>query len=128
MKKQFVRVKHETLDEISSILNRIPALLKDIKECRKKLLPTADTHRDHDLDLLKTHVGHAVDLLSDPCLPFEVTDGFRDNVKLVHKALLQEKVEVEPPKTSKKEKRPELCMDDDEDPLYWESDDDLEVL
>jgi len=104
MKKQFVRVKHETLDEISSILNRIPALLKDIKECRKKLLPTADTHRDHDLYLFKTHVGHAVNLLSDPCLPFEVTDDFRDNVKLVHKALLQEKVEVEPPKTSKKRK------------------------
>jgi hypothetical protein len=90
------------------------ALLRDIKECRKKLLPTADIHRDHNLDLLKTHVGHAVDLLSDPCLPFEVTDDLRANVGLVHKALLQEKVNVEPPKTSKKEKRQELCMDDDE--------------
>ena len=91
------------------------ALLKDIKECRKKLLPTADIHRDHNLDLLKTHVGHAVDLLSDPCLPFEVTDDLRANVGLVHKALLQEKVNVEPPKTSKKEKRRGLCMDDDGD-------------
>ena len=79
-------------------------MLKDIKECRKKLLPTADTHHDHDLDLLKTHISHAVDLLSDPCLPFEVTDELRDNVGLVRKALFQEKVEVtvEPPKTSKK--------------------------
>ena len=90
------------------------ALLRDIKECRKKLLPTADIHRDHNLDLLKMHVGHAVDLLSDPCLPFEVTDDLRANVGLVHKALLQEKVNVEPLKTSKKEKRQELCMDDDE--------------
>ena len=64
------------------------ALLKDIKECRKKLCPTADTHRDHDLDLLKTHVGHAVDLLSNPCLPFEVTDDLRANVGLVHKDMM----------------------------------------
>ena len=109
-------------------------LLKSIKECRKKLLPTADTHRDHDLDLLKTHVGEAVGLLSDPCLPFEMTNDLRDNVKLVHKALLQEKVEVEPPKTSKKEKRPKLIMDDDDenDLSYLESDDseldELEVV
>ena len=107
-------------------------LLKDIKECRKKLLPTADIHRDHDLDLLKTHVGHAVDLLSDPCLPFEVADDLRANVELVHKAFLQEKVEVtvEPPKTSKKEKRPDCCMDDVEDDLsYWESDEaELDVV
>lgn len=87
--------------------------MKDIKESRKKLIPTADTHRDHDLDLLKKHVGHAVDLLSGPCLPFEVADDLRDNVELVRKALLQEKVKVELPKTSKKEKRPKLCMDDD---------------
>ena len=99
-------------------------MLKGIKECRKKLLPTADTHRDHDLDLLKKHVGHAVDLLTDPYLPFEVTDDLRDNVGLVRKALLQEKVEVELPKTSRKEKRPKLNMDDDENDLsYWESDD-----
>ena len=98
-------------------------LLKDIKECRKKLSPTADTHRDHNLDLLKTHVGHAVDLLSDPYLPFEVTDDLRANVGLVHKALLQEKVEVDPPKTSRKEKRPKLCMDNENDLSYWESDD-----
>ena len=109
------------------------ALLKDIKECRKKLLPTADTHRDHDLDLLKAHVGRAVNLLSDPYLPFEVTDDLRANVGLVHKALLQEKVEVEPPKTSKKGKRPKLNMDGDENDLsYWESDDaeldELDVL
>ena len=58
-------------------------LLKDIKECREKLFPTADAHRDHDLDLLKRHVGHAVDLLSDPCLPFEVTDDLWANVGLV---------------------------------------------
>ena len=105
-------------------------MLKDIKECRKKLLPTADTHHDHDLDLLKTHISHAVDLLSDPCLPFEVTDELRDNVGLVRKALFQEKVEVtvEPPKTSKKEKRPD-CVDDDRDEsvLYWEIDDDAEL-
>ena len=101
------------------------ALLKGIKECRKKLLPTADTHRDHDLDLLKTHVGHAVVLLSDPCLPFEMTDDLRDNVRLVHKALIQEKVKVEPPKTSRQDKRPKLNMDDDEDYLsYWGSNDD----
>lgn len=99
-------------------------LLRDIKEFRKNLIPTADTHRDHDLDLLKTHVGHAVDLLSGPCLPFEMTKDLRDNVDLVRKALLHEKVEVEPPKTSKKEKRPDLCMDDDENDIsYWESDD-----
>jgi len=105
-------------------------LLKDIKECREKLCPTADTHRDHDLHLLKLHVGHAIDLLSDPCLPFEVTDDLRKvtndlrtNVKLVRKALLQEKVEVEPPKTSQKEKQPKLCMDDDENDLsYWSDD------
>lgn len=101
------------------------ALLKSIKECRKKLLPTADTHRDHNLDLLKTHVGHAVDLLSDPYLPFKVTKDLRANVALVHKALLREKVEVEPPKTSKEPKRPKLNMDDDENDLLlaWESDD-----
>jgi hypothetical protein len=64
-------------------------LLKGIKECRKKLLPTADTHRDHDLDLLKMHVGHAVVLLvSDPCLPFEMTEDLRENVGLVHKAFI----------------------------------------
>lgn len=104
------------------------ALLKGIKECRKKLLPTADTHRDHDLDLLKTHVGHAVLLLSDPCLPFETTKDFRDNVELVHKAFIREMVEVEPPKTSRKEKRPKLNMDDDEDCLsYWESDEAVEA-
>jgi hypothetical protein len=98
--------------------------LRDIKESRKKLIPTADTHRDHDLDLLKKNVGHAVDLLSGPCLPFEMTDDLRTNVGRVRKALLQEKVEVEPPKTSKKERRPDLCMDDDENDLsYWESDD-----
>ena len=98
--------------------------MKGIKECRKKLLPTANTHRDHDLASLKKHVGHAVDLLSDPCLPFELTDDLRDNVGLVRKALLQEKVEVELPKTSRKEKRPKLNMDDDENDLsYWESDD-----
>ena len=104
------------------------ALLKDIKECRKKLIPTADTHRDHDLDLLKTHVGHAVDLLSDPCLPFELTDDLRANVGLVRKALLQEKVKVEPPKTSKKDKRPELCMDDDENDLSYLDDAELDEL
>ena len=107
------------------------ALLKGIKECRKKLYPTADTHRDHDLDLLKTHVGHAVDLLSDPHLPFEVTKDLQNNVGLVHKALLQEKVEVEPPKTSRKGKKPKVNMDDDDenDLSYWESDDaELEEL
>ena len=99
------------------------ALLRNVKECRKILSPTADTHRDHDLDLLKTHIRHAVDLLSDPYLPFEMTEKLRADVRLVHKALLQEKIEVEPLKTSKKEKRPELNMDDDEiDPSYWESD------
>ena len=78
----------------------------------------------------KTHVGHAVDLPSDPRLPFEMTNDLRANVGLVRKALLQEKVEIEPPKTSEKEKRPELCMDDDENELsYWESDDEeLDVL
>ena len=68
-----------------------------------------------------------MDLLSDPCLPFEVTDELRDNVGLVRKALFQEKVEVtvEPPKTSRQDKRPKLNMDDDEDYLsYWGSDDD----
>ena len=108
-------------------------LLKNIKEYRKKLDPTADIHRDHDLDLLKTHVRHAVDLLSDPCLLFEVADDLRDNVGLVHKALLQEKVKIEAPKTSKKNKRPNLCMDGDENDLsYWERDDaeldELDVL
>jgi hypothetical protein len=106
-------------------------LLKGIKECRKKLLPTADTHLDHDLDLLKMHVGHAVVLLTDPYLPFEMTEDMRVNVGLVHKALIQEKVEVEPPKTSRKEKRPKLNMDDedDEDYLsYWETrSDDAEI-
>ena len=102
-------------------------LLKGIKECRKKLFPTADTHRDRDLNLLKTHVGHAVDLLRDPCLPFEVTDDLRVNVGLVHKALLQENVNVEPPKTSKKKKRPELCMDDEKDLSNWDDDDDAEL-
>ena len=104
------------------------ALLKGIKECRKKLLPTADTHRDHDLDLLKMHVGHAVVLLSDPCLPFEMIKDLRDNVGLVHKAFIQEKVEVEPPKTSRKEKRPKLKMDDDEDYLSYLESDDAAVL
>lgn len=91
------------------------ALIKAIKECRKELLPTADLHRGHNLDLLKKHVGYAVDLLSDSCLPFEATDDLRTNVKLVHKALLQEKVQVEFPKTCKKKKRPNLCVDDDDD-------------
>jgi hypothetical protein len=107
------------------------ALLKGIKECRKKLYPTADTHRDHDLDLLKTHVDHAVELLCDPCIPFEMTDDLRANVGLVRRALLQEKVEVEQPKTSRNGKRPKLNMDDDEenDLSYWESDDaDLDEL
>ena len=100
-------------------------MLKDIKECRKKLLPTADTHHDHDLDLLKTHVRHAVDLLSDPCLLFKPTDDLQANLGHVRKALLQEKVEIEAPKTSKKEKRPNLCMDDDDeiDVSYWGRDD-----
>ena len=104
------------------------ALLKNIKECRKKLIPTADTHRDRDLDLLKTHVGHAVDLLSDPCLPFELTDDLRANVGLVRKAFLQEKVKVEPPKTSKNKKRPALCMDDDENDFSCLDDAELDEL
>lgn len=96
--------------------------MKNIKECRKKLLPTADLHRDHGLDLLKKHVGHAVDLLSDSCLSFEATDDLRTGVGLVRKALLQEKVEVELPKTSKKERPPNLGVDGENDLSDWERD------
>ena len=98
-------------------------LLKGIDECRKKLLPTADTHRDHNLDLLRKHVGHAVVLLSDPCLPFEVTDDLRTNVGLVHKAFQVVTGESRSCAT-RKEKRPKLNTDDDENDLsYWDSDD-----
>lgn len=98
----------------------------NIKECRQRLLPTADFHHDHDLDLLKKHVGHAVVLLSDLSLPFEATDDLRTNVGLVHKALLQEErikaeVEVKLP-TSKKERRPILNMGDGNDFSDWERD------
>ena len=102
-------------------------LLKNIKECRKKLLPTGDLHRDHDLNLLKEHVGHVVNLLSDPYLPFEATDDLRTGVELVYKALLQEKVRVKLPQTCKKEKRPNLGEVDDEDYLSdWERDEDID--
>jgi hypothetical protein len=62
-----------------------------------------------------------------------MTDDLRANVGLVRRALLQEKVEVEQPKTSRNERRPKLNMDDDENDLsYWESDDaeldELDVL
>jgi hypothetical protein len=116
-------LKHESLDKVSSVLNRIPTLLKNIKECRKKLLPSADWHREHDLDLLKKHVSDAVNLLSDSYLPFEATDDLRNSIELVRTALLKEKVKEELPKTCKKDKRPELRMDDDENDLSdWERD------
>ncbi|KAF8816728.1 hypothetical protein BYT27DRAFT_7237858 [Phlegmacium glaucopus] len=118
--------KHESLDEISRNLKLIAALLIVIKECRQRLLPTADSsfHRDHDLDLLKKHISDGVVLLSDLSLPFKVTADLRTNVRLVRKALLQEKrtreVEVELPNTSKKKRLPELNMGDENDPgLDW---------
>lgn len=93
-------------------------MLKKIKECRKKLLPSADLHSEHDLDLLRKQVGDTVKFLSDSSLPFDATDELRADIGLVHKALLQEKVKVELGQTCKKEKRPNLCMDDENDFLY----------
>jgi hypothetical protein len=94
--------------------------MKNIKECRKKLLPSADLHREHDLDLLKMHVSNVVNLLSDPCLPFKATDDLRTSIGLVHKALLQQEVKAELAKTCKKEKRPQLCLDDENGLSDWE--------
>lgn len=95
--------------------------MKNIKECRNKLCPTADLHREHNLDLLKKHVGDAVNLLSDSYIPFDTTDDLQKSIGLVRNALLQEKVV---PKTCKKEKRPELRMDDENALSDWERDDD----
>lgn len=99
--------------------------MKNIKECRQKLLPTADLHRDRDLDQFKEHVRYAVNLLSDSSLPFEMTDDLQTNIGLVHKGWVQEKrAKAESPKTAKKEKLPNLVLDDENDLLDgdWESD------
>ena len=103
------------MSQLASMTNRITSHFfsnaqKELKRTLKTLEPTAEVHRRRDLTNLKVHVSQAVTLLR--------TSSFKGSEDpQLHLDIAYNSVREPVRKSVKKEKRPQLNLDD-EDLMY----------
>ncbi|KAI0757675.1 hypothetical protein C8Q80DRAFT_1134839, partial [Daedaleopsis nitida] len=103
-RKKFNVVQHLELESVQSSLTQMNRLFKEALKLHEELAPTAEIHKDRDLEKLKALTVQADALIKG--LPAATTHGWEEDMKIGWRALVETK------KTPAKQPLPVLNVED----------------